>query len=35
MERYFAGYLGGLKIDKNEFLGLGRQHPRDHSESSA
>src|SRR5262249_25668547 len=33
VEHYFAGYLPHLKIDKNEFLGLGRQNPRDVNES--
>jgi starch phosphorylase len=32
VEHYFSGYLGQLRIDKNEFLGLGRQNPRDHNE---
>src|SRR5207253_5772451 len=32
VEHYFAGYLPQLKIDKNEFLGLGRQNPRDANE---
>lgn len=33
VEHYFSGYLPGLKIDKQDFLGLGRQTPRDHNES--
>src|SRR5207248_4550502 len=33
VEHYFSGYLPALKIDKQEFLGLGRQNPRDHNES--
>ena len=32
MQHYFAGYLSQLKIDWNEFLGLGRQNPRDANE---
>src|SRR5262249_59522269 len=32
IEHYFSGYLGALRIDKNEFLALGRQNPRDHNE---
>ncbi|HYP62571.1 MAG TPA: alpha-glucan family phosphorylase, partial [Acidocella sp.] len=32
MEHYFAGYLSQLKIDMQEFLGLGRQNPRDGNE---
>jgi starch phosphorylase len=32
MEHYFGGYLPQLKIDRNEFLGLGRQNPRDENE---
>jgi starch phosphorylase len=32
IDHYFAGYLHQLKIDKNEFLGFGRQNPRDQSE---
>jgi starch phosphorylase len=32
IEHYFGGYIQQLKIDKNEFLGLGRQHPRDPNE---
>jgi starch phosphorylase len=32
VEHYFAGYLPPLQIDKNEFLGLGRQNPRDPNE---
>jgi starch phosphorylase len=32
LEHYFAGYLPQLAIDKSEFLGLGRQNPRDASE---
>ncbi len=32
IEHYFAGYLHQLRIDKNEFLGLGRQNPKDPSE---
>jgi starch phosphorylase len=32
IEQYFAGYLPGLKIDRHELVGLGRQNPRDNSE---
>jgi starch phosphorylase len=32
VEHYFAGYLPQLKIDRQEFLGLGRQNPRDQAE---
>lgn len=32
IEHYFSGYLPHLKIDRNEFLALGRQSPRDPSE---
>ena len=32
IQHYFAGYLPALKIDWNEFLGLGRQNPRDQNE---
>jgi starch phosphorylase len=32
VEHYFSGYLHQLKIDKQEFLGLGRQNPRDPGE---
>jgi starch phosphorylase len=32
VQHYFAGYLPLLKIDWNEFLGLGRQNPRDANE---
>ncbi len=32
IQHYFAGYLAQLKIDGNEFLGLGRQNPRDANE---
>jgi starch phosphorylase len=32
VEHYFAGYLPGLKISMQDFLGLGRQNPRDPSE---
>lgn len=32
IEHYFSSYLPLLKIDRNEFLGLGRQDPRDQSE---
>jgi starch phosphorylase len=32
IEHYFGGFLPQLKIDKHEFLGLGRQNPHDHSE---
>jgi starch phosphorylase len=32
IENYFAGYLSLLKIDRQEFLGLGRQNSRDQSE---
>jgi starch phosphorylase len=33
VEHYFAGYLPQLRIDRSEFLGLGRQNPRDDNES--
>jgi len=32
VEHYFGGYVQQLKIDRNEFLGLGRQNPRDGNE---
>ncbi len=32
IQHYFASYLPALKIDWNEFLGLGRQNPRDFNE---
>jgi starch phosphorylase len=32
VEQYFSGYLPQLKIDRNEFLGLGRQNPHDNNE---
>jgi starch phosphorylase len=32
VEHYFSGYLPLLKIDRQEFLGLGRQNPRDYHE---
>lgn len=32
VDHYFAPYLPHLKIDRNEFLGLGRQNPRDENE---
>jgi glycogen phosphorylase len=32
VENYFSSFLPQLKIDKNEFLGLGRQNPRDLNE---
>ena len=32
VEHYFSNYLPQLKIDKNEFLGLGRQNPKDQGE---
>jgi glycogen phosphorylase len=32
IQHYFASYLPQLKIDWNEFLGLGRQNPRDQNE---
>jgi starch phosphorylase len=32
MEHYFSGYLGQLKINLQDFLGLGRQNPRDYNE---
>jgi starch phosphorylase len=32
VEHYLSGYLPALKIDRHEFLGLGRQNPRDHNE---
>jgi starch phosphorylase len=33
MEHYFSGYLGPLKVGLQEFLGLGRQNPRDYNEA--
>lgn len=33
VEHYLSSYLPQLKIDKSEFLGLGRQNPRDQTES--
>jgi starch phosphorylase len=32
IEHYFSNYLPLLKIDRNEFLGMGRQNPRDANE---
>src|SRR5262249_28842206 len=32
VEHYFAWLLPQLKIDRHEFLGLGRQNPADHAE---
>jgi starch phosphorylase len=32
IEHYFGGYMQQLRIDRNEFLGLGRQNPRDGNE---
>jgi starch phosphorylase len=32
MEHYFGGYLQQLKISLQDFLGLGRQNPRDQTE---
>jgi starch phosphorylase len=32
VDHYFASYLSQLKIDRSEFLGLGRQNPRDENE---
>jgi starch phosphorylase len=32
IEHYFSNYLPALKIDKHEFLSLGRQNPRDNNE---
>jgi glycogen phosphorylase len=32
VEHYFSNFLPQLKIDKNEFLGLGRENPRNTSE---
>jgi starch phosphorylase len=32
VEHYFASYLPQLRIDRNEFLGLGRQNPSDQNE---
>jgi len=32
VEHYFGGYLPQLRIDMQEFLGLGRQNPRDPNE---
>ena len=33
VEHYFSNYIPLLKIDRNEFLGLGRQNPKDLNES--
>jgi starch phosphorylase len=32
LEHYFHQYLPQLRLERNEFLGLGRQNPRDHNE---
>jgi starch phosphorylase len=32
IEHYFSNYLPLLRIDRNEFLGMGRQNPRDTNE---
>jgi starch phosphorylase len=32
VEHYFAPYLPAFKIDRHEFLALGRQNPHDHNE---
>jgi starch phosphorylase len=32
VQHYFTSYLPALKLDWNEFLGLGRQNPRDQNE---
>jgi starch phosphorylase len=32
MDHYFSGYMSQLKIERNEFMGLGRQNPRDDNE---
>jgi len=32
IDHYFSGYLPQLKIERNDFLGLGRQNPRDDNE---
>src|SRR5436190_7419908 len=32
IDHYFSSYLPQLKIDRNDFLGLGRQNPRDSNE---
>ena len=32
IEHYFGRFLPQLKIDRDEFLGLGRQNPHDHNE---
>lgn len=32
LDHYFSGYLPHLRIDRSEFLGLGRQNPRDENE---
>src|SRR5437899_279841 len=32
IEHYFSSYLPLLRIDRNEFLGMGRQNPRDTNE---
>jgi starch phosphorylase len=32
IEHYFSSYLPQLRIDRNEFLGLGRQNPQDQNE---
>ena len=33
VEYYFSGYLPQLRIDRQEFLALGRQNPRDENEA--
>ncbi len=33
VDHYFSGYLQQLRIDRNEFLSLGRQNPRDDHEA--
>jgi starch phosphorylase len=32
VDHYFSAYLNQLRIDRSEFLGLGRQNPRDDNE---
>jgi starch phosphorylase len=32
VEHYLGSYLPQIRLDRNEFLGLGRQNPRDHNE---
>ncbi len=32
IDHYFSSYLPQLKLDRNEYLAMGRQHPRDENE---